>query len=70
MNEESIHIRNCLSHSKYSWLNSDEILLQDHPNGINNESNITFIKKYNVDDLYNKAKELWIYTPLEKTKKL
>ena len=70
MSEEDIHIRNCLAHSKYTWLNSEEILMKDHPNGINNESNITFIKKYNVIDLYNKAKELWIYTPKEHSKKM
>jgi len=70
MTEEDKHIRNCLSHSKYSWLNSEEILLKDHPNGINNESNITFIKKYKIEDLYNKAKELWIYTPIQTTKRL
>lgn len=70
MSEEDIHIRNCLAHSKYTWLNSEEILMKDHPNGINNESNITFIKKYNVIDLYNKAKELWIYTPKEQSKKM
>ena len=62
MSEESIHIRNCLAHAKYSWLNSDEILLKDHPNGVNNEDKITFEKKYKIDDLYNLAKELWFYT--------
>jgi len=62
MSEESTHIRNCLAHAKYSWLNSDEILLKDHPNGVNNEDKITFEKKYNIEELYNLAKELWFYT--------
>ena len=26
----------------------------------NNESKITFMKKYYIDELYNSAKELWI----------
>lgn len=62
MSEESIHIRNCLAHAKYSWLNGDEILLKDHPNGVNNEDKITFEKKYNIEELYNMAKDLWMYT--------
>ena len=59
-NEENTHIRNCFAHSKYVWLNSEEILLKDFPNGVNNESKITFMKKYYIDELYNSAKELWI----------
>ena len=64
-NEENTHIRNCFAHSKYVWLNSEEILLKDFPNGVNNESKITFMKKYYIDELYNSAKELWI-NPKEK----
>ena len=63
MSEEDRHIRNCLSHVKYSWLNHNEILMQDHPNGINNETNITYAKKYNIDELYEKAKEICFKGP-------
>lgn len=70
MTEEDNHIRNCLSHAKYSWLNSNEILIKDHLNGINNEQNITFIKKYNIEELYQKAYNIWMETPSLTNKKV
>lgn len=50
--EEEEHIRNCLCHSRYTKTASNTIIMNDHVNGIRNESNCTYYGVHKIDELY------------------
>jgi hypothetical protein len=58
VDDETTHIRNCLCHGRFTKIPDVEVILCDHRNGINNEEQTTFIKKYNIDELYYQVEKL------------